>query len=306
MRALFTILATLAASGSARAESAKSGYALVVTNNRSLDPSRPDLHFADDDGANYASLFAEVEGADRVVLLTQLDAATAALNPAWTSRARPPVRAELFRAVEELAERLQADRAEGKSTHLWLVFAGHGDIDRGVGFIELEDGRLTAPELDALVVSRLPADRIHLLLDSCNSYFMLHPRRPGGRRWEASADPSKGLLERHPHVGAVLSTSAEAITYEWSELQSGIFSYEIRSGLRGGADADGDGRISYAELAAFVSVANRPILNDLYRPKVFARGPDARGEETFLELGRVGGRRLRVQAEGQRRLTLRN
>ena len=38
------------------------GYALVVTNNRSLDPSRPDLQYADDDGAKYAPFIGKFIG----------------------------------------------------------------------------------------------------------------------------------------------------------------------------------------------------------------------------------------------------
>ena len=40
----------------------RSGYALVITNNRSLELSRPDLHYADDDGAKYADLLRELAG----------------------------------------------------------------------------------------------------------------------------------------------------------------------------------------------------------------------------------------------------
>jgi Caspase domain len=289
------------------AQAPVAGHALIVTNNRSLDPQRPNLQFADDDGAQYASLFGQLFGEEQVALLTTFDAASAQLQPHWAQRAVPPTRAQLELAVARLARQLAAEHAAGTSTVAVLVFAGHGDLDNGKGFLELEDGRLTAAELENEVVARLPADRIHLVLDSCNSYFMLSPRKPGGRRWSAPSAPGDGLLGRWPKVGAVVSTSAEAVTYEWSELQSGIFSYEVRSGLRGGADADGDGRITYAELAAFISVANQHVPNDLYRPKVFARGPGGAADEVFLDLRAATGRRLEVPAgPAGHRLTLRN
>ena len=60
----------------------------------------------------------------------------------------------------------------------------------------------------------------------------------------------KGLRPRE-NVGLLLSTSSARESHEWSGFESGVFSHEVRSGLYGAADADGDGRVSYAEIAAF-------------------------------------------------------
>ena len=78
------------------------GFALIVTNNRSLDAARPDLSYADDDGVKYASLFDQIHGREQVYLLTELDAATQALFPEAASRVAPPSSAELDRAVAAL------------------------------------------------------------------------------------------------------------------------------------------------------------------------------------------------------------
>jgi hypothetical protein len=43
-------------------------------------------------------------------------------------------------------------------------------------------------------------------------------------------------------------------------------SHELRSALRGAADADRDARVTYAELGAFLKVANRAIPNERFRP----------------------------------------
>jgi hypothetical protein len=302
---LMTLLGfTLAASGAEVAT--PNGFALIITNNRSLDAQRPDLQYADDDGAAYAELLGQVFGNERVSLLTRFDANSAALHGAWPTRAIAPTREALAIAIGALAKRLGDERALGHATELVLIFAGHGDLDAGQGFIELEDARLTAQQFETEVIARLPADRIHVVLDSCNSYFMLNPRKPGGRRWAATATPADGLLTRYKNVGVIVSTSAEAVTYEWSELQSGIFSYEVRSGIRGGADADGDGLITYAELAAFISVANSQVPNDYYRPKVFAQGPGSNGAAVFIDTRVATGRRLELGREGAHRLTVRN
>ncbi|MBI4821522.1 MAG: hypothetical protein HY791_35000 [Deltaproteobacteria bacterium] len=279
---------------------ASSSYALIVTNNRSLELDRPDLQYADDDGAAYAELYAQMFGPDRVTLLTTFDRESARLHESWAARARPPTLLELDRAIEVLSATVTAARGE---VDVHLVFAGHGDLDRGQGFLELEDGRLTARALEERAIGRIRARRIHLILDSCNSYFMINPRRPGGERWRTDAKP-QSLLDRHPNVGVVLSTSAEAVTYEWSEIQSGVFSYEVRSGLRGAADADEDGLVTYSELSAFITRANAPLRNDLYRPKVFAYPPKS-GREVLMSLRGVT-RRLEIPATDARRLTIRD
>jgi hypothetical protein len=300
---ILSLVFALCHAASAAAQSA--GFALIVTNNRSQSTTRPDLHYADDDGVQYATLFEDLFGSEHVTLLTQLDGETAALHP--QVQARAPTHENLDAAVQQLVQRLHAAQTAGLSTVVYLVFAGHGDLDRGQGYLDLADGRLTAQELEERVIKLLPADRIHLVLDSCNSYFLLNPRKPGGKRWQSQADVPRDLLAKYPRLGAILSTSAEAVTYEWSELQSGVFSYEVRAGLRGAADVDGDGRITYAELAGFIRVANRPIVNDLYRPKVFSKGPTADGDSAvFAQLPAAGKRRLRLDANTGRRLTLRD
>jgi hypothetical protein len=75
--------------------------------------------------------------------------------------------------------------------------------------------------------------------------------------------------------------------------------------LRGAADVDGNGQVSYAELAAFVEAANQDIRNDLYRPKVFARGP-AHDNSQVLLTRNTSTRALKIEAAGARRLTLRD
>ena len=281
------------------------GYALVVTNNRSLDSSRPDLHYADDDGIQYAKLFSEVFGRERVILLTRPDAGTLQLHPAYSATAFPPTRQQLFEAIDRLAKSIRVDKKNGHAVAIHMVFAGHGDIHKGQGFIALEDERFTAADLDELI-ARLKADQVHLIIDSCNAYFMLNPRGPSVKRWSARPSPHQSLLRKYPHVGALISTSAEAVTYEWSELQSGIFSYEVRSALRGAADVDGKPGISYAEAAAFVHTSSKAIKNELYRPKVFVRGPSGNLQATIMPNRTDDSRVLALRPSARRRLTIRD
>lgn len=114
----------------------------------------------------------------------------------------------------------------------------------------------------------------------------------------------RALRDRLPKVGVFLSTSADGEVFEWSELGAGIFSHAVRSGLAGAADANGDGRVTYAELRAFVEVATREVKNPRYRPTVFARGP-AGDDQSALFVPRASSTRKLV-IEGPMRTTLRD
>ncbi|MEO0460792.1 MAG: hypothetical protein AAF219_08105 [Myxococcota bacterium] len=282
------------------------GYALIVSNNRSLDLARPDLRYADDDGAQWAQLFSEVLGPDRVELLTRFDPESRLLHPEWTDGAEPPTLDTLERSVARLETRLDEGRAKNRPVDVYLVFAGHGDIAEGVGFIELEDARFDANALESLIARLSGAAHVHLVLDSCNSYFMLNPRSPRVERWEPPAKSHQSLLEKYPHVGAIISTSAEALTYEWSEIQSGVFSYQLRSALRGAADVDADGSVTYIEMEAFVETANRLVENELYRPNVYARAPADDDDAEFIDARQSNSVTLKLGLDSQRRLTFRD
>ena len=185
------------------------------------------------------------------------------------------------------------------------MFAGHGDVDEGRGFLELADGAFTSDDLDALL-RRIGADEAHVILDSCNSFFVVNPRKPGGRRFATPSDAAEKLARRLPNVGVFLSTSAEAEVFEWSELQSGVFSHTVRSGLMGAADANHDSRVSYEELAAFVDTAAAEIKNPLYRPKVFARGPNGDGARTLFDLSRTKMLTVTIDQNASVRLAVRD
>jgi hypothetical protein len=286
-------LAWVAALGTV--DEARADLALVVTNNRSLGLGRPDLQYADDDGAKWQELFEGLYGPEHTTLLTTFDPPSRALFPDLATTTLAPTLANLQAALGHLAVRLAAEPAGRRVAT--LVFAGHGDVADGEGFLELEDARLTATQLEAMLKA-LPADRIHLVIDACNAWFMLHPRKPGAKR-VVRKDLGDGLLERDPRVGALLSTSAEATTWEWSEIQSGLFSHTLRSGLRGGADVDRDRRLTYRELDAFLAIANETV-PEAYRPRLFLRAPRATTsppDDTFVTLASRSTRRLSLPTE---------
>ncbi|MCK5796708.1 MAG: hypothetical protein KAI47_05975, partial [Deltaproteobacteria bacterium] len=84
----------------------------------------------------------------------------------------------------------------------------------------------------------------------------------------------------------------------------GIFSYEVRSGLMGPADANRDGRITYNEIWAFVETANHRIPNERYRPSFFMRPPKGDGSLALLDMRTFRGAVLQIPGNRSGRYTL--
>ena len=278
------VLAALVLGGGGRAVAADAAtptarFALVIGVNQSADPAEPTLRYADDDAALYFELFRGL-GA-RTYLVTRLDDNTRRLHPQAAAEAILPRRA----AFEQTSAQLWADVARARGEHvrtiLYLVYAGHGSVSDGQGSIALEDTQLGGAAL-ARLIERSGADEAHVIIDACYSFYLAYPRGPGGRRRALSGLRQLGPLAESERVGLLLSTSSARESHEWEGFQAGVFSHEVRSGLMGAADADGDGRISYREIAAFVERANAAIPNERFRPDLYARPP--RASELLLDL----------------------
>jgi hypothetical protein len=255
-------------------------YAIVVANNESDDDTTPALSFADDDGARYFELF-RAAGAE-VTLLAVLDPAAQRRYPEALAVALPPRKAELAAAVESTFAKIQADRARGRETHFYFVYAGHGNVGPNrEGYLELLDGQFRRSELYRGVLARSPATFNHLILDACHAYFVVHKRGGGSdRQGDFRAAVSDFLraeeLAAYPNTGVLLAASSESETHEWSQWESGIFSHELHSALLGAADVDGNHAITYAEAAAFVEAANAAVDMPRARLRVFSRPPPAK------------------------------
>jgi hypothetical protein len=264
-------------------------FALIVGVNASASPERAPLRYADDDAARYLDLFRAL-GA-RSTLLARLDANTRVLHPQAAAEAQPPRLREVRAAVDALARDIAQARSRGVKSTLYVIYAGHGEAREAGVFLTLEDGVLSEGQLLHDVVDRAAADQSHLIVDACNAYLLALPRGPGGDR-----RPFKGFVElaaaaRAGHTGYLLSTSSSGEAHEWAGFEAGVFSHEVRSGLYGAADADGDGRVSYSEIAAFVHRANAAIASERFRPQVLARPP--RDGDVLLDLRPRRGTELR-------------
>jgi hypothetical protein len=307
--ALALVLAGLAAASPARADAAEmpepgagavasagsATFALIIGSNKSVDPELPVLRYADDDAARYQELFRSLGG--RTYLLTRLDENTRRISPQAVAEARDPRRAELEQTVVAMAADVAQARARGVRTVFYFIYAGHGNVAGTDAYLALEDARLTGDDIEHAILDKVRADESHLIVDACFSYFLAYGRGSGGRRREVHGfAPTEGLARR-ADVGLLLSTSSARESHEWEGFQAGVFSHEIRSGLFGAADFDGDGQVSYREIAAFVSRANAAIPNERFRPDVFARAP--RHGAQLLDLRKGAHRRLRVDGSAE-------
>lgn len=274
----------------ATARGAQAIFAIVIGSNASVDTELPPLKYADDDAARYVDLF-RLLGA-RTYLLTRPDANTTRLHPQAAAEAQPPRAAELEQALAHVAVDVAQARARHVETVLYFLFAGHGSVRNGEGYLTLEDARLSGRDLATKVVEMIGADHFHFIIDACDSYLVAYPRGPGGVR--RPAEPLRDVhgLGDDPRVGLLLSSSSHRESHEWDGFQAGVFSHEVRSGLYGAADADGDGLVSYREISAFVARANAAIPNERFRPQVHARAPKA--TSALLAIGHRLNRRLEI------------
>ncbi len=278
-------------------------FGIVVGNNRSSAPGRSALDYADDDAAKYAVFLSLFTDEGDVQLLSEFDRDTEGLFPSLTPSA--PTMAGVNESFERVRDQVAQAHSRGQASEVFFIFAGHGDVEAGQGYLELIDGRLDAPTLRGQLATLRDA-RVHVIIDSCNSFFVVAPRKPGGKRFITPADVTADLSRDLPNVGVILSTSAEAEVYEWSELQSGIFSHLVRSGGMGAADANADGQISYLELAAFITVASRSVPNPQFRPQVFVRGPLGNQGEIVLRTKSSRGVQVVIDEPENARVTVRD
>jgi hypothetical protein len=268
-------------------------FALIMGVNRSVDADLKTLLYADDDAVRYQELFRSL-GA-RTQLLARLDRETTALSPQAAAEALPPTHAFLGKVVSLLAAEIAMAHERGVKTTLYVLYAGHGNVDGEVSYLTLEDARLTGEQLAGEILDPIAADENHLIVDACYSYLLVGERGPGGERRKVQGFSATSELGRRSNLGLLLSTSSGDESHEWGAFQAGIFSHEVRSGLYGAADLDGDGSITYAEIASFLDRANQAIVNEKFRPHVFARASAASTQ--LLDLRTGLGRSLAIDRD---------
>jgi hypothetical protein len=274
---------------STAADAATRRYAVIVAHNRSLDPDVAPLEFADDDGARYWEFFSRA--AEEVKLFTVLDTASQRLFPEAARAAEVPSRDRVLAGLDQVFERARADIARGDQVVFYFILVGHGEIGAGgEGYISLVDAPFTRTDLFRDVLARSPATTNHVIVDACNAYYLVHRR--GGAEDDAAPGHGRTVraflatesVDRYPNTGFLLSTSSAKESHEWSAYRAGVFSHQLRSALSGAADINGDARIEYSEVEAFMAAANNRVTDPKARVEIHVTPPAIDASRPVMDL----------------------
>jgi hypothetical protein len=303
--AVLAVLALAVAAPRAHAAGRDVPYAIVIGNNAPPTAGTPErlapLRYADDDAVRYFQLVSRMADTR---LLVVLDTQTQRRYPGLAAQTEAPTLANLERIVRDLAARMADDRRRGDRPVLYFAFSGHGARDdRGEAFLALLDGALTQQKLYDDVLARMPTAFTHLIVDACNAGGVVgvrggfFDREANTQSAPTTADEVKPILEatplaRYPHVGVILATTLGQEAHEWSQIESGVFTHELLSGLLGAADVNADQLIEYTEVQAFVAAANRNIKDPRAIPHVVARPPQVNQNVALVALPGLRGTRM--------------
>jgi len=238
------------------------------------------LRYADDDAARFYSFVKPF--ARKSKLLSLLDGESQKRFPLLARLSGAPSYQNLVDTLSQLAVRMKADRAAGHSVVFYFSYSGHGYTVGSETQLMLLEKPIDRSFLETFIMT-LPADSIHLFIDACHAEGLVIPRGVIQKEVSAVTRPlsdeerssllQETLLSKHPHVGALLATTAENQAQEWSRIQAGVFTHELLSALAGAADINGDSQIAYSEVAAFIAAANRAVRDPRASPKVVSIPP---------------------------------
>lgn len=223
--AALVAVALLGASGGATSgDGGVRRFALLIGSNDG-GPERVRLRFAVTDARSVAAVLEELGGVsagDQVLL-------------------EEATRAEVLGALRELDGRMGAARRAGQRTELVVYYSGHSD-EQG---LLLGRERLGYDELRAALAAA-PADLRVAILDSCASGALV--RDKGGKRVAPFLAEAGAEVRGHAYLTSAAATEA---AQESDRLGASFFTHHLVSGLRGAADASGDGRVTLSEAYRF-------------------------------------------------------
>lgn len=199
-------------------------FALLVGANDG-GPARAHLRYAASDAQAFGRVLEELGGvqpSDKLVLL-DVD------------------RAALLRGLERFKAMVAEAKAAGGRTEALIYYSGHSDEE---GLL-LRADRFGYRELRQ-ALEALPADVRIAVLDSCASGTLA--RQKGGMRRPAFLVDASATVHGH----AILTSSSEdEVSQESERIGGSYFTHNLISGLRGAADATGDGRVTLHEAYQF-------------------------------------------------------
>ena len=229
-------------------------YAVLVGSN-SGGPGQSDLRWAEQDVRRVSEVLTQIGGYDpgRVTVIAR------------------PSRDSVVQTLATVGARLAEHARRGDKTMFFFYYSGHARAS-GLNF---GDQLFPLPELRARLTA-LPATVVLAVLDACQSGAF--SRVKGA---EPTADFSYNSVSTLATAGvAVMSSSGGSeLSQESEKLQSSFFTHHFTTGLRGVADADGDGHVTLGEVYRY---AYHRTLVDTSRTSVGGQHPiletDLRGK----------------------------
>jgi hypothetical protein len=146
--------------------------------------------------------------------------------------------ADFREAMAETEKRIAGARLAGERPLLVVYFSGHA----GVGGLEFGNDRISYDELKALV-GRSSADAKVAVVDACEAGTLTQVKGARAEPAVAFALPSDDVRG----TAFIASTAVGEAAQESAALGGSFFTHHLEVGLRGAADADGDGQVTLAE-----------------------------------------------------------
>ena len=226
--ALFALLAVTAAASTARAQGLRR-FAIVAGNDSGGGDTR-------------ALLYASADARKVHEILTRLGG----VRPEDATLLIGASASQLLSAIVAVEMQAAEAKKRGEQTALLFYYSGHakdGSLRLGETRIPVEGikGRIAASQFDVRIA----------ILDSCRSGAMTGAVRTKGARkapaFEIQADgprDAKGMV-------ILTSSTSDEDSQESDTIGGSYFSHHLASGLLGGADKSGDGRVTLFEAYAY-------------------------------------------------------
>ncbi|WP_158623720.1 caspase family protein [Corallococcus llansteffanensis] len=263
-------MAAVLFAASALAQLPERRFALAVGSNVGA-PGHSRLRFAEADASRFADVLQELGGfrGEDVRVLHQ------------------PTRARLLTEVRALEQRIaEAARGSSRRTLLLLYWSGHA-TEQG---LELGAESLTFAELRKL----LGGSRAHVRLafvDACRSGGLVTTK---GARAVAAGFALDVTSDESPDGTAILASSGPGENaLESAELRGSFFTHHLTAGLRGAADADGDGRITLQEAYRYAyakTVSHTAEVSGVAQRPTYALDLKGKGDLVLADLRRADAR----------------
>lgn len=187
--------------------------------------SRVSLRYAHSDARGVASVMGQLGGVDAADVLVLHNPSAEHLQGALTG----------------LAERMELAGKQGRRVELLFYYSGHSD-ETG---LRLGEQLVTYRQLRTWLAA-VPADVRVGVLDSCASGALT--RLKGGKRRAPFVFDESSQVRGHAFL---TSSSEDEAAQESDRIGGSFFTHYFVSGLRGAADASGDGKVTLTEVYQF-------------------------------------------------------